>query len=516
MILGDIYARNAAHHPDGLAYSWNRVNRTHSAFLERAGRLACALHDHGLRSQARVAILAQNRGEYLEAYGATETAGFIAVPLNWRLADAELAPILKDCQPQALVFEAQYAARAAALREALEPGAALICIGSGAPEWACDYEVFLAGASAVNPPCRATPDDTAHIIYTSGTTGRPKGVMLGQRGQVLMAERMSAEGGVQQTDRHLMVMPLFHSGAKCKHLIYAWRGAAIFIRSAWDPDEVLGDIAEHGITDLHLAPVMVRMLLDAPGFAAADLARVKTVYYASAPMPSVLLRRALDAFGPALIQFYGSTEAPLATVLQKHQHLAGPGAERRLGSAGQAFIGTDVRVVDPKSRSLPPGEAGEVMIRSGALMQGYWNNHVATAETLRDGWLHTGDLGWLDHEGFLTIADRKKDMIISGGENIYPREVEEVLASHPGVREAAVIGVPDEVWGEAVKAFVVPKEGSAPAAVELIEHCRDRLAAYKKPKSVELVEDLPRVSTGKVDRKALREPYWAGQQRRVN
>jgi acyl-CoA synthetase (AMP-forming)/AMP-acid ligase II len=512
--LADLWTRNARVHRSDIALVCGGRQYTYATYAERCWRLAAALKARSVVPPARIAILGRNSAELLEAYGAAEAAGYIAVPLNWRLAPAELAAVFRDCEPVAILFAAPEFSDTVAALGALIPAHRVLIAWGEAPGWAEPWECVLAAAPSVAPETMPTPDDIAALIYTSGTTGRPKGVMLSHRGQVATAEAMALECEVRADDRHLMVMPLFHVGAKCKQLGYAWRGAAIHLEPRFDPARVLEVVERERITALHLAPVMVQMLLDAAVCASANLGSVHTVHYASAPMPVAHLRRAVAAFGPIFQQFYGMTESPLATVLRKpeHQPLDAP----RLASAGRPIPSAEVRVVGSDGTDRPIGEPGEVFVRSDALMAGYWNQTAATLEALAGGWMHTGDIGRFDEEGYLHIIDRKKDMLISGGENIYPREVEDALMQHPAVAEAAVIGIPDPKWGEAVKAFVVLKLESSVAERELITHCRSLIAGYKCPRSVELVRDLPRVGTGKVDRRKLRQVWSPESDRQIS
>jgi acyl-CoA synthetase (AMP-forming)/AMP-acid ligase II len=515
--VGDIILRNAKLAPRRTAVVFEDRRLSFAQLAERATRLAGGLARRGVRRQDRIAILAQNCSEYVEVFAAGELAGYMTATVNYRLAPPEIAYILNDAGASALVFQADYADLVGQLRGVLSESLRFLSIGP-APGWAESYEDVLRSGSATQLPSRAGEDDTAYLIYTSGTTGRPKGVMLGQRGQLRTAEVLALESSVEPTDRVLLVMPLYHVGAKCQQLGFHYRGATVVLQRAFDPRAVLETIQSEGITVTLLAPVMIQALLEVPDLRRYDLSSLRTLYYSAAPMPTALLRRAIDVFGPIFAQFYGMTESgPMGTTLHKHQHLLDgrPEEVRRLASAGQPFPSCEVRIVDDNGRDCPIGEPGEVLLRNDTLMQGYWNNSVATEQTIRDGWLHTGDVGVLDDEDYLFIVDRKKDMIVSGGENIYPREVEEALYQHTAVAEAAVIGVPDERWGEAVKAFVVLKPGRSADPGELIEHCRTLVASYKKPKSVDFVASLPRLPNGKINKVELREPYWEGSERRV-
>jgi len=515
--LRDIITRNAQLSPHRVAAVFEGRRVTHAEFASRAFRLAHALLARGLQRQERVAILAPNCLEYLEIFGACESAGLIVVNMNWRLSAGELTEICRDCEPSALVFHDQYKDLAGALLEAIPTIRLSICIGASA-HGAEGYEPALSASPDTVPDVPIADDDIAYLIYTSGTTGRPKGVMLSHAAIVESARCISHEGGADSTDVMLIVMPLFHIGGRIEQLSFTIVGARIVLHGSFDPPVILQSIAAEGVTSAHLAPIMVQRLLDSPALASTDKSRMRCIHYASAPMPVPTLRRAIAAFGPILTQIYGMTECIVASLLAPAQHvLEGSDAQtRRLASAGQAFLGCQIRVVGPDGRDAATGEIGEILVRGPGMMSGYWNNTTATMTALRDQWMHTGDLGYLDSDHFVFVVDRKKDMIISGGENIYSWEVEEALRSHPAVAEAAVIGVPDAEWGESVKAFVVASSGSTRSAEELISHCRSQIASYKKPRTVEFVEVLPRLFNGKIDKKALRAPFWADAGRKVS
>jgi acyl-CoA synthetase (AMP-forming)/AMP-acid ligase II len=511
MLLADIHERNATLFAQHTALICGGRHFSYSEFYERARRLAAALSAAGVRRQDRVAVLAQNRAEVLEAYAAAHIAGFILVPLNYRLAIPELLTIVADCQPAALIFDDNHERAGEEIRA--QAGSFRLCLRIGGPRGDVGgYEEALAAVSLPLPKFEARAADIAVIIYTSGTTGRPKGVMHDNAGLAATARGMSVECEVRADDRHLMVMPLFHSGAMCKHLAYVWRGATIILHSQFDPAALLAEVAREQVTALHLAPVMVQMVMAHPSFSGSDLRSLRAVHYASAPMPVEHLKRAIVAFGPIFIQFYGSTEVLLGTVLHAHEHRPDgtPQEVRRLASAGKPFIDARIKILGDDGSEAEVGEVGELALQTPGMTRGYWNNNAATIDVNRDGWFRSGDAGMIDDDGYLYIVDRKKDMIVSGGENIYPREVEEALHSHPAIEIAAVIGVPDEVWGEAVKAFVKLRTGLKASEDDVIAHVRARIASYKKPKSVEFVDAFPRGPTGKIDKKKLREPYWAG------
>ena len=515
MLLGRYIERNARCFPGHPAILFEGRAISHAQFAARVHRFANALHERGVLPGERIAVLAQNCPEYCEAYAAAELAGFIVTGLNYRLSATEQAAILRDCEPGVLLFEAHYAPRAAELRAALPPGVRLICIGAG-PQWAERYDEILASAPETAPRTRPAAGDTCYLIYTSGTTGGAKGVMLSQGGLAEMARAVSAAECADPSDRMLIVMPFYHIGGRIQQLAWTLVGATIVLHRAFNASEVLRSIEQHKVTCALLAPVMIQNLLE-HGLEKHDVSSLRTIVYASAPMSVVLLKRAIARFGNIFMQVYGMTEHGIATVLYKHQHRVdgSPKDLARLASAGVPFVEAEIRVVRADGSDCAIGETGEIWMRSATLMQGYWRNPAATAEAISGGWMRSGDLGYFDDEAFLFIVDRKKDMIVSGGENIYSREVEEALLAHPAVAEAAVIGVPDEKWGESVMAFVALRSGAAATEAELIEHCRGRIAGYKKPRSVKLLDALPRISsTNKIDKKKLRDPYWAGRERR--
>jgi acyl-CoA synthetase (AMP-forming)/AMP-acid ligase II len=508
--LGDALRSNAHKRPNEIAliYAGRRV--TFGEHHVRAQKLAHALHSAGLRQQDRIAVLSQNSAAYLEIFATGELAGYVVATVNFRLAAPEIGYILGDSAPEILFFEAQYAGAIAALRQTLPSIRCYVCIGD-ALDWAIGYEDFLESGSSDGAPFQARGDDIMHLIYTSGTTARPKGVMRTHRAEIGMAEFMTSEVGVLAGDRVQIMMPLFHVGARWLQLGAHLRGASVILHREFEPDEVLATIAREGVTVTHMAPTIVQRVFDHPLADSTDLSTLRTVYYSAAPMPLSLLRRVLTRLGPVFVQLYGMTEG-FGTTLHKDQHVPDgrPEQIRRLASVGQAPAGVGIRILNDAHQDQPVGQPGEVVIHTDTRMLGYWNNSVATAAALRDGWYYSGDLGYLDEEGYLFLVDRKKDMIISGGENIYCREVEEAIAAHPGVADVAVIGVPDPEWGEAVRALIVKAPGAALTEAEIVQHCRELIASYKKPRSVVFLDELPRLTTGKVNKVLLRTLHRNG------
>jgi long-chain acyl-CoA synthetase len=497
--------RHGRRRPDDPALADGEL--IHATWAELAARTAGAAgglrEDLGLAPGDRVAIVMRNRPEYLEALYAIWHAGLVAVPVNARLHRDEIGYILEDSVSAIVVTDEDHAedieslvASVASLRAAvLAPG----------PRW------DRLTASSPVPLVDRTPEDAAWLFYTSGTTGRPKGATLTNRNLLTMSLSYFADiDPITPRDSILHAAPLSH-GAGLYGLPHVARGAVSVVpRSGGvDGDEIAALLQQWPGMSFFAAPTMVKRLAGDPAIAAADLSHLKTIIYGGAPMYLADLEDALGVFGPRLAQIYGQGETPMTiTALSKADHAdrRHPRWLDRMQSVGLARTDVEVRIFDVEDRELPVGEAGEIVVRGDVVMAGYWNQPEATAETLRGGWLHTGDVGSLDDEGYLTLHDRSKDLIISGGMNIYPREVEEALLGHPGVRAVAVVGRPDPTWGESVVAFVVAADGvSAPPVEELDQVCLDRIARYKRPKDYRFVETLPTNNYGKVVKRDLRE-----------
>jgi acyl-CoA synthetase (AMP-forming)/AMP-acid ligase II len=508
LALGDTLVRNATRFADTPAYVADGRAVTHLQLHARAGRLASALAAAGVRRQDRVSVLGRNSIEFGEVLAAGQLSGIIIATVNFRLAGPEIASIVADSGPRVLIADAEYLPLIAEHR-ARFPGVELV-VGIGAPSAGevVGYEDFIAAAPSDDPPYLARPQDIALLVYTSGTTGRPKGCILGQRETRRAAETMNVEMRTGSEDRVLLVMPLFHIGAMFIGLGAHFRGGTSVLHRQFDPGAALDAIAAERVTALHLAPTMLQAIVDAAAGRPDALAGVETVVYSAAPITSPTLAAAMKAMPAAgFLNLYGQTEV-VSTGLPREFHVADGDerSRRRLRSVGMPFPGNEVRIAAEDGSECPPGEAGEVCVRSAAMFRGYWNDSAATAEVLRDGWC---DIGTLDSDGLLHLVDRKKDVIISGGENIYSLEVEECLLTHPSVGAVAVIGVPDDKWGEAVSAVVVPAPGSVVMAEDLREHVRSRLARYKAPRHVFVTDQLPVLATGKIDKKLLRAQYAA-------
>ena len=517
--LHAMLCRNAALYPNRPALEFEGQVVTHLALLQQASRIAQAYHQAGVQRGDRIAILSRNTAEMVLALSACELSGRIAVPLNHRLATPELSLIAQDCTPKLLLVDAEFIDVGRAMIEQVQHDMSLWVMGGTVDQVPNLAQLIQGDACPLPEPPRT--QDTACIIYTSGSTGRPKGVMLSHQGMVESGRVLAAPAVVRPDSRQLVIMPLFHVGAAAHRMAYMVHGGTMVLQRKFDAAQVLLELSTGRITDIHLAPTMLRSLLDEIGDRPITFDQLECVKYASSPIPDDTLARAIKLFGSKLIQFYALTESgAIATVLHRYVHAeAAQGiGVHRLRSAGQPHLGCQMQIRDRDGRVCPPGVEGEIWLRSAAMMTGYWNNPDLTRDNLVEGWLRTGDVARFDDENYLFILDRMKDMVVSGGENIYSSEVERTLDSHPDVLESAVIGIPDPHWGEAVHAFVVLRPGAInPGADNLIEYCKQRLASYKKPKSIEFMPTLPRLQhVQKIDKPTLRKPFWGDNQRGVN
>jgi acyl-CoA synthetase (AMP-forming)/AMP-acid ligase II len=479
-----------------------------------ADRLANALLGRGLQARDRVAVLAKNSIEYALLYFAASKAGLTLVPLNYRLAPPEWAFILNDAGAKMLLAGREYSALVDAIRGELRTVSQYVCIDSDAPGW------LGLGALAASPPVddvrceEANPDFVQ--MYTSGTTGRPKGVVLTHQSLVSTAEACKRLWGGGPEESYLLVVPMFHIFGVGITLNIPLVQGTLFIMQEFQAAAVISTLREEKIAVAALVPSMIQFCLDHPEAAASEYAALRCMVYGASAISEATLRRAMDVFRCGFLQAYGMTEiAPLTALLPEDHQRALIDRPAILGSAGRPVQGIELRIVDFHDRTVAHGIVGEIVARGASMMSCYWNRPEATAEALQGGWMHTGDMGYMDSEGYVYIQDRLKDMIVSGGENIYPREVEDVLAAMPAVASVAVIGVPDSRWGETVKAIVVLRDGVHATGQDIIDFCRSRLAGFKLPRSVDFIDRLPCTATGKVLKRELREPYWRGLTRRV-
>jgi acyl-CoA synthetase (AMP-forming)/AMP-acid ligase II len=496
--------------PDDTAVTFGARTFTWGQWRQRILRLAGALRGAGVRHGDRLAVLDLNHLAAIELTLAASSLGAATVPVNFRLSPGQVRYILEDSRPVILFYGAQLAEVAtAAGAGALVPRRVVI---GGNDE----YEPFL----TAGPPDQGAdvdPDDVCLVMYTSGTTGNPKGAQLTHRSVNAHSAACCTALSVGPGTTVLVPMPLFHVGGSSYAQVGIHGGAATILLREPAPAALFGAIAS-GATHTFVVPTIIHGILAAGEQAVAAFGGLKSIAYGAAPMPLPMLRQALDAWPEAdLVQVYGMTETSGVTTLltaEAHRDSAHP---ERLASGGLPLPGVELRIVDPVTlKDVTPGERGEIWFRSAQAMRGYLNRPEATAAAkTADGWIRSGDIGRTDDAGFVYVLDRVKDMIITGGENVYGPEVENVLNDCPGVSEGVIIGVPDERWGETVKAVVVPAPGAELSAADVLAFCRTRLARYQCPASVDFVEDLPRNATGKVLKRALREPYWAGRERSI-
>lgn len=494
---------------------------TYAEFAERTSRLANALLDAGLQGGERVAYLAYNSYPLLEGYYGVLEAGGILLPLNIRLSRDEIAYILTDSGTRFLLIDPDFAPMLDGILAHLEQPPGVVWLRSSAERPEPLYDDLLAAASPL--PGITSPgdeNDVAELFYTSGTTGRPKGVMLTHRNLYLHAVAGLASLPTNQTDVLLHTIPLFHvNGWGTPHSLTAVGAKHVMLRK-FDPGEALRLIEREGVTRFFAVPTMLAMMLEHPHVHSRDLSTLQVVNLGGAPVAPSLVSRAQAILGCKVFSGYGLSETSPVISLALDSGGADADEEAQLwqrASAGIPVIGVDLRIVDEPGNSLPwdGSSVGEVVVRGNVVMKGYWQDDEATRQVIRDGWFHTGDMATVSPDGYFLIVDRKKDIIISGGENISSVEIEKVLASHPGVIECAVIGVPDVHWGEVPKAIVSLREGRAATEDDLIEFCRTRLAAFKVPRSVEFLPVLPKGGTGKILKRRLREPFWEGREKQV-
>ena len=516
MFIHDTLERARRLFPDKRAVICGETRLTYGEFAERVERLAGTLAARGVVPGDRIGVLMPNCHRYMETYLAAERAGAVLTPLNHRLAPAELSEILNDAEAVLLIVGEQFLPLYEACRPALRTVTGVVVAG----ERAGDYESALAAA----PPMRAVArqwrdDDLVQLYFTSGTTGRAKGVMLSQRNVISNAYHSVMIHHLREQDVFIHAAPMFHLADAWACWSVTWLGATHVFLPEFSATRFLDLIERERVTVACIVPTMINFIVNDTGVESRDTRSLRLVTFGASPMPVDRLKAAMRVLRCDFSQLYGMTEtAPFATQLPP-EAMVTVGDERlvrRLLSCGREIPGVQVRVVREAGSEVAPGEMGEIVMRGPNVMLGYWCLPEVTAETLRDGWMHSGDIATVDEEGYIYIVDRKKDMIITGGENVYSTEVENALYAHPAVLEAAVIGVPDDTWGERVHAVVVLKPGCLAQPVELTDFCRRTIAGYKVPRSFEFMEALPKTGSGKIQKAELREKHWRGQERRVH
>jgi len=510
--------RAVQRHPQQIATIFGSRQHSYRQYADRVAQLAGALQKLGMGKRDRVGMLGLNSDRYLEFYFGTWRGGGAVNPVNIRWSAAEIAYSLDDCDTRILLVDEQFKGLVAELRSRSKTLQTVVYTGDGAtPDGMLNYETLLQSAAPV-ADAGCSGDDLAGVMYTGGTTGFPKGVMLSHDSLCANALAAVGEGMTRGDGRTLLIAPMFHIAAGAMMLAHAAVGGTFVIAPMFTPLGTLQVIQQHGVTHLLLVPTMIQLATDHPEAGQYDVSSVQVLAYGGSVISEAVLQRAMLRFPSAgFIQAYGMTElSPCATYLTAADHRGDSGKAGLLRSAGRATLTTEVRVVDIDGKEVPLGTVGEVAVRGPNTMLGYWNKPELTAAVLRGGWMHTGDGGRMDEDGYLYIVDRMKDMIVSGGENVYSAEVENALAQHPAVAASAVIGIPSDAWGEAVHAVVVLKAGVVATEQELSAHCNDLIAGYKCPCSVEFRESLPMTGAGKIQKTELRKPHWEGRTRSVN
>ena len=511
--VSNLLQRWAGERGDAEALRFGDVRLTWSELDERVRRLASALRAEGIGPGDRVAVLDLNHPSCLELSLACARIGAANAVVNFRLAPPEILYVINDARAELLVVGPEFAGAAAQLRDRMDTVRRVVHVGGEHDE----YEALLAAHEPDTEPYDAAPDDCFVQLYTSGTTGFPKGAMLTHAGMLAHAEHVAGDFELTPDDVVQVAMPLFHVGGMSYAFVALAQGARIVMARMPDPAALLDMIAADGITHTFWVPALMAAMTQVPDASARDFSSMRAISYGASPMPLPVMRASLELFGPKLHQVYGMTEAcGVVTSLGPDDH-TDPAVAHRLVSAGRPITGVTIEVRDPATGDrLGTGEPGEIWVRTDQLMSGYWQKPDATASAITDdGWLRSGDGGYIDADGYVYVTDRIKDMIVSGGENVYPAEVERVLAEHPSVGDVAVIGVPDDRWGEVPKACVVAAPGATVDPDGLLAYCREHLASFKCPKSVDVLDELPRNPTGKILKKDLRKPFWEGRDRQT-
>jgi long-chain acyl-CoA synthetase len=502
----------------GTAVLCGQNKITYEVMEQRVAKLAGALRQLGVQSDTRVAMLSLNSHRYIEYYYAVPWAGGINVPLNIRLAPPELIYILNDSGSEILIVDDVFQAMLPAFAGKLNSVKQIVFAGDGAtPAGAVNYEEILDAAKPLPDTLRGG-EDIADILYTGGTTGLPKGVMSSHDNVMgLVMNTMVVLGGKPMVQ--LTTTPLFHiSGAAFAYILSAL-GAPHVLLPKFDVEETLKAIQAHRATSTIWIPTMVNMIINHPAVEDYDLSSLQKIFYAASPMPYPVLTKAMQVFPNCqFYHVYGMTETTGGvTILEPEYHTTEGPLAGKIKSVGRAAFNTEVKIFDESDHELPRGQIGEIVMRGALVMQGYWNKPKETDAALRGGWMHSGDAGYMDEDGFVYIVDRLKDMIITGGENVYSAEVENAIYQHPAVAMCAVIGIPNSEWGESVHAIVVPKPGMQVSEEDILQHCRALIAGYKCPRSVTIsAQPLPLSGAGKILKHVLRAPYWEGYEKQVN
>ncbi len=513
--LADITRIQAKARPAEIAHVFEDRITSFGELDARASRIANGLIALGAKPHSRIGYIGMNSDRYFETVYGCFKANAVLVGVNWRLAPPEVSYVLNDAGAEIVFVGAEFAGMVEAIRGELKSVRHIIALDGPHGDWPV-FDAWRDGQSSADPNLPVAPDDDAIQLYTSGTTGHPKGVQLTNANYIAFMATAQEAGwaNYEAGEVCLVAMPNFHVAGLNMGVLTVAAGATAIIMKQVDPVKVLDAVEAYGIENMFLVPAVIQFLIAVPDIRSRKLSTLKRIFYGASPISDEVLLKAKELLGAGFTQLYGLTETVGGgTFLAPEDH---DPARGRLRSCGRPYPKFEVKVVDGAGRTLPVGEVGEILIKSPCVMKGYWNKPDATAKAIVDGWFYTGDAGYFDADGYLYIHDRVKDMIVSGAENVYPAEVENALMSHPAIADAAVIGVPDDKWGEAVKAIVVLKPGVEASAEDIIAFCKTRIASYKTPKSIDFIAALPRNPSGKILRRELRDPYWAGRARRVN
>lgn len=508
MVDIDFLARHAAADPTKVALISGERTVSFETLNDRANRAANVFEKLGCVAHDRVAVMSFNSVEGFEVSNGLRKVSLIGVPVNYRLRGAEVAYVLNDAGARVVVAGPEHVEVVDAARSEIGGDVRFIAIGDRTPPGWLPYEELIAGASDQAPSGAGTGALGASMIYTSGTTGHPKGAWRPNGVNIENFLQVISIFELAQSDVHLQCGAGYHSGVALFSALHQVLGATVVIQSKFEAEDALDLIERHRVTTTFIAPTLLQRLNNAQLRRPRDVSSLRALILGAAPCPNVLKERAQAAFGQVLWEFYGATETGINTVLRPEDQL------RKPGSCGMAVPGQEIRLVGVDGKDVPDGEPGEFMVRNGWLAE-YYQRPDATGKSLHDGFFSVGDVAYRDSDGYYYICDRQVDMVISGGVNIYPAEVEAVLHSHPAVMDVAVIGVPDDEWGESVKAVIQLRPGAAATVDDLIAFTADRLAGYKKPRSIDFVDELPRDAAGKLLKRKIREPYWAGSGRRI-
>ncbi|MFO7773757.1 MAG: long-chain-fatty-acid--CoA ligase [Dehalococcoidia bacterium] len=511
-VIGDIARLNAKRYPHKQALVMGNEHLTFGQLNEQANQLAHGLLSMSVEPGDRVTILSYNSMQYVVVSYAVAKCGAVMVPANFRYKRDELVYVINNCEPKVLLFGPEFSSLVDEARTGFDSPVHLVAISGEPLESGLSLSSVMQGQSTSEPAVRVDPAAPFAITYTSGTTGFPKGVLASHSAFLNTYTGMIVEGDVRPGETTLVGLPLFHNGGMHGLLqpTLVRGGTAIIMPRGFEPDKILDAVERHGVTMTMWVPTQLAMLVNYPGVTKHNLSTLGKIWYGSSPISPTILKACMDVFEAGFYQWYGQTETGMVAVLRPEDHV------ERSQCTGREMFNADLRVVNQEGEHTPVGEVGEIISAQVPLgMIGYHNMEEANKKTIRDGWIYTSDIARVEGNGYFTVVDRLGDMIISGGENIYPKEIEDVISSHPGVREVVVFGIPDETYGESICAVVVKKEGYQLDEEDIVSFCASRISSYKKPKRVEFTDELPKNPSGKVTKNVLRELYWTGKKKRI-